>query len=71
METVKVISYVPPPNDFHMCEDEAGNIRRIDVVTSGCLADELYGDALVGKLIEFDYTHPFIEMAEQVRLKEE
>lgn len=65
-----VVSYIPAPNDFHMCADENGLVRRIDLVTSGCLPEGVAGDALVGKKVSVEYTHPFIEMAENVAIVE-
>lgn len=70
-ETVTVKNYLPYPQNYFMCFGEDGVARRIDLLTSGCLPENIEPEELVGKQVSFEYTHPYIEMAEGVEIAEE
>lgn len=67
MKTVKVIYY----DDFfncHVCQDENGNKRRIDLFVSGCLPSNVDHESIIGRTVRYDYDHPFISLAEGVEI---
>jgi hypothetical protein len=68
-ETVKIIEYLPHPHNFHVCIDETGKRRQIDLLTSGDMPNGTMPHSLVGMTASFDYTHPYLEMAEGVAIK--
>lgn len=64
---LKVLKYHPhPEGDYHDCEDEQGNHRRVDIMVDGAFPG-LHPDSLVGKTIECRYISTFIGIAQGVR----
>ena len=56
--------------DCHEARDmETGNMMRIDLVVSGELG-EIDPASLVGKVVEYEYDHPFISIAHGVKIAE-
>ena len=67
-EILKVDSY-NESEDYHFCTDEEGQQRKVDLITSGCLPDNIDKKSLIGREVEVEYTHCYLEMAEQVSIK--
>ena len=66
-ETLNVDSY-DETLDFFRCTDESGKKRRLDLITSGCLPEGTKPEDIVGKKVTVGWTHPFLEMAEEVEI---
>lgn len=54
--------------DYFLCIDSSGEVRRLDLLTSGCF-ENITPKELVGKFVTVGYTHPFLEMAEGVSIE--
>lgn len=66
MSNLKVLSYNANER-YHECQDIGQDkLRRIDLITSGCLPVNIDPESLVGKYIQTSYEHPYLEMAEGV-----
>lgn len=70
MRTVKVIRYMP---EFccHECIDQDGRRRLLDLIVSGCLSENIDPVSIIGKTVDYDYDHPWISLAEGVRVRGE
>lgn len=51
------------------CIDEKGQTRRVDFFVSGCLPENMEPKDLIGKTVKCGWTHPFIELAEEVEIQ--
>ena len=63
----KVIAWLPD-QDYHKCVDEDGNLLRVDILVDGGLPADTNPADLVGKTVEWAYTHAYIAIAHGVRL---
>ena len=61
----KVLSY-NAYQYYHLCEDERGTRHSVDLLVCGKLPEETTPESLVGQTVEYEYTHPFIVIAEGV-----
>ena len=67
---LKIISY-NKDQDYHVCKDEEGKHHKIDIFVDGGLGDLANSPKdLIGKTVQCDYLHPYIEIANNVKLLE-
>ena len=55
----------------HDCRDGNGAIRRIDLLVNGDFEKDMDPEDLVGKRVEINSVHPFIEIAHGVKIVSE
>ena len=69
---VKVLSYLPQPFDCHHCKELEGDRRliKIDLLVSGDLPQGTTAQDLVGKIVEYNWDHPYISIAHGVSIIE-
>ena len=67
MEILKVLKYIEDES-YHICTDQNGNSRRIDLMASGSLPIGTNPAELTGKTVRIRYAFPFIECADGVEL---
>lgn len=63
----KVLSY-NKEEKYHLCQDEHGHQHRVDLLVCGKLPEATTPESLVEQTVEYEYTHPFIVIAEGVSL---
>lgn len=56
-------------NKCNFCTDRNGKRRVVDFFVSGCLPENMEPTDLVGKTVRCGWTYPFIELAEEVEIK--
>ncbi len=66
---LKVIRWDSKQN-YHVCQDEEGNCRNIDLQVDGSLSEKNgpHFDDLVGREVSVVWTHPYIEIAHGVEV---
>ena len=67
----KVKKYRSHPYDYHVCEDENGRERRIDLLVNGDLPKDTTPESLVGKTVKVHHLHAYVEIAHDVEIIEE
>lgn len=66
---VKVTRWIAD-GDYHIASDmETGTEMRIDLMVSGDLGD-IDPASLVGKVVQYEYDHPYIRIAHGVKIAE-
>ncbi len=69
---LKVIRYEGPPLDYHVCVDEFGTERRIDLfVYGGFHGQDIKPEDLVGKTVNVERLHAYVEIAINVTIVKE
>lgn len=63
-----VEKYLSPPDDYHICRDEAGNTHRVDLLVGGSFPKSTTPQSLVGRLVSCQDLFPHMELAGGVRV---
>lgn len=65
-ETLTVLEYNEDEN-YHLCKDENGHLRRFDFYTNGDI-DDWVEEELVGRQIKIKSSHAYLEIAHGVSI---